>query len=249
IFILGLIFGSFVNAAVYRVHHKLPIVLGRSMCPHCRHRLGFWDLIPLLSFLFLKGRCRYCRKKISIEYPLVELASGILFILAGASHLPLEFIDWKIILTLARDYSAVLIFLFIFLYDLKYYLILDLVTVPSFLFFLIVNLLLGVGWQDLLFGALIGGGFFALQFSISRGTWLGGGDIRMGAVMGALLGWKLVIAALIIAYWAGAAVGLTLVILKRKTMKEMIPFGTFLSAGALAALLYGEKILQWFYFS
>ncbi|PIT90318.1 MAG: prepilin peptidase, partial [Candidatus Komeilibacteria bacterium CG10_big_fil_rev_8_21_14_0_10_41_13] len=134
----------------------------------------------------------------------------------------------------------------IFIYDLKYYLILDKVSLPAFTIALILNVLLGYNVGNLLLASVIIGGFFGLQFIISQGKWIGGGDIRLGLVMGAMLGWPLALVALFLAYILGAVFGLILIISRRKDWQSQLPFGTFLTAATLIALLWGHEILSWY---
>jgi len=246
IFIFGLIIGSFLNAVICRLKENEQFVRGRSKCPYCRHSLGFWDLIPLASFIFLKARCRYCHKKISWQYPLVELATALVFTI-GYFHY--QFPNYLI--TLLPYYLIYLVFscflIIIFVYDLKHYLILDKVTLPALILALALNFLLGLSIINLLIAALVAAGFFFLQFIVSKGKWIGGGDLRLGLVMGAMLGWPKVALALMLAYVLGAAIGIFLIILKKKQLNSPMPFGTFLSLGTWVALLWSEEI--WHFYS
>jgi len=248
IFIFGLCIGSFLNAVIWRLHRKESFFKGRSYCPKCRHSLGARDLIPLLSFLLLKGKCRYCKEKISRQYPVIELATGLLFCLVYWQGL--EYRDilhlTPYTLYLLRDWFFIAVLVVIFVYDLKYYLILDKVTIPAIVLAFIVNLLLKIPFTNLLLGGIIVSGFFLLQFLVSRGKWIGGGDIRLGFLMGVMLGWPKAIVALFLAYIIGALIGVILIILKKKTWKSEIPFGTFLAVGTVITLLYGEYLLEWY---
>lgn len=245
IFLFGLIFGSALNAVIYRLHSGDSWLTGRSLCPRCKHQLHFWDLVPVVSWLWLRGKCRYCHKSISIQYPLVELGTAIAFVLAyrmagvelGLPHAWLQAITWMIF---------ALFLIIIFVYDWKYYLILDAVIYPAAVSAFILNILLGVSWSDMLIAAVIGAGFFWLQYIISRGTWIGGGDIRLGGLMGIMLGWPGIIVALFIAYIVGSIVGVGLILVGRKQWGQQIPFGTFLSVATFVILLYGRPILQWY---
>ncbi len=245
IFLFGLVFGSFLNAVIYRLHAGKSWVKGRSICPRCKHQLHFWDLIPVISWLALGRKCRYCSKPISWQYPLVELAVGIGFVLAyltamtgtDPSHRLLLAISWMIDL---------LFLTIVFVYDWKYYLILDAVIYPAAIIAFVINLFLGISWGEMLFAAIIGAGFFLLQYILSRGTWIGQGDIRLGGLMGIMLGWPGIMAALFVAYVVGSVVGVTLIMLGKKQWGGQIPFGTFLSAATFVILLYGQQILQWY---
>jgi prepilin signal peptidase PulO-like enzyme (type II secretory pathway) len=259
IFIFGLVIGSFLNSVVFRLHKKQTFLVRRSYCPKCKHELGSADLVPLLSFLIQKGRCRYCRAKISWQYPLVELAAGIIFVLAFLKYfspiLLLQPQNWdQEIIYFFRDLFYISILIIFFVYDLKYYLISDKVVAVFLISFVAINsVLIAAGWQsvgsflNLAIAALAGGLFFLIQILISKGKWVGGGDVRLGLVMGLMLGWPGLAVALFIAYTSGAVVGIVLLFSKIKKMKSMIPFGPFLALGTFVALLYGERILEWYW--
>lgn len=236
--LLGLVVGSFVNAVIYRMHAGGSIVTGRSACPSCGHRLLARDLLPIVSFLALAGKCRRCKEPISRQYPLVELATAVLFVALWMRFgLTLSFA----LLAVCASFLVV-----IFVYDLKHQLILDRVTIPAIVIAALASVARGLPWASILIGAAIGFLVFFLQFVLSKGTWVGGGDIRLGALMGVLLGWQGVLLALFLAYITGALAAIPLLALKRKTMKDPIPFGTFLSAAAMFTLLYGDAVIQWY---
>lgn len=247
---MGLIIGSFLNAVIFRLKAGEQFVTGHSKCPHCGHQLGFFDLIPVFSFIFLRGQCRYCHKPIDWQYPMVEAVTALVFAIGfysiiGKQMLPA--IDWRVIF----EYFTYLIFscflIIIFVYDLRYYLILDKVSLTALVIAFLLNYLLGAPIVNLLISALLIGGFFLLQFVVSRGKWIGGGDIRLGLVMGAMLGWPIGVVALGLAYLIGAVVGLLLVALKKKGLNSQLPFGTFLTLTVWACLLWGEHILAWYF--
>ena len=250
VFILGLFVGSFLNVVVLRLHRAESFVKGYSKCLACKHRLYIKDSIPLLSYLFLKGRCRYCKKKFSHQYPLLEVVTGLAFVLVFwkvipsldlASATALQFIhllDWWVIVSFL---------IIIFVYDLKYYLILDKIVWPGIILALIVNLFLGFSIFNLIFAAVIGGGFFLLQFVVSKGRWIGGGDIRLGVFMGAILGWPHVLTALFISYILGSFISVFLLLAKRKEMGDKIPFGTFLALGTFVTMLWGPSLINWYF--
>ena len=243
IFIFGLIIGSFLNAVIFRLKLNEQFIRGRSKCLNCQNELKAWDLIPVLSFIFLKGKCRYCHKAISWQYPLLELATGLVFLLG---YFNLSYIKADFVFSYLTFIVFACFLIIIFIYDLKYYLILDKVSLPAFTIALILNVLLGYNVGNLLLASVIIGGFFGLQFIISQGKWIGGGDIRLGLVMGAMLGWPLALVALFLAYILGAVFGLILIISRRKDWQSQLPFGTFLTAATLIALLWGHEILSWY---
>jgi len=258
VFILGLIVGSFLNAVIFRLHSKERIVKGRSHCQWCRRQLKWYELIPLVSFVLQKGRCRYCRRSISWQYPLVELVTALLFIcvLAAVQNQGLEPVGfwqrWEDLFfytQVLRGFVFVSFLLIIFVFDLKHYLILDKVTIPAMVAAFVFNILLYPNWRYvffLLLAAIIGGGFFLLQYLISQGKWIGGGDIRLGVVMGFMLGWPKIVTALVIAYIVGALFSLGLLVLKKKKLNSQIPFGTFLAVGTFLALFWADNLYQWY---
>lgn len=235
---LGLALGSFLNVVIYRLMYGGSFLTGRSACPSCGHVLGARDLVPILSFFALKGKCRYCAKPISRQYPAVEFAVAALFILL--------WIRFGVTPAFALLALSAMFLVIIFVYDLRYGLILDRVALPAIAVAVAASFTRGLPWTSILLGAGVGFLVFYLQFVISKGTWVGGGDIRLGALMGALLGWQGVILALFLAYVGGTAVAIPLLILKRKQMKDPIPFGTFLTAATMFTLLYGDGIIEWY---
>lgn len=253
IFIFGLIIGSFLNALIYRLHIGESIAHGRSKCPHCGHVLAWTDLVPVISFLLLKGTCRYCQKKISWQYPVVELAVAVLFLISyliNVGQFPvlnlLCPIDLKFWLLMARDFIAISALTAIFVYDYKWMIIPDSIVLPAIVAILILNYFIGIPVASILIGALIGFGFFAIQYFISQGAWIGGGDLRLGALMGALLGWPLIVVALFFSYIFGAIISVMLLIGKKVNRKSAVPFGVFLAPAAIIALFWGEIILTWY---
>ena len=249
VFILGLFIGSFLNVVILRLHRQESFVKGASKCLFCKHRLYPKDLVPLFSFLALKGRCRYCKKKFSNQYPLVELVTGLAFVLVFLKIVPslgltsvsalqfLHLLDWWIIVGFL---------IIIFVYDLKYYLILDKVVWPVIVLALFANLFLGFSILNLVFGAVIGGGFFLLQFVMSKGRWIGGGDIRLGILMGVILGWPHILTALFISYVLGSFISIFLLLAKRKEWSDKVPFGTFLALGTFITMLWGPLLVTWY---
>lgn len=250
IFILGLFVGSFLNVVIYRLHRQESFVKGYSKCLFCNHRLYAQDLIPLLSYLFLRGRCRYCQHRFSKQYPLVELATGLLFLLAFLYLFPnWHYLDlaWPNLFHLLYFWVISSFLLIIFVYDLRYYLILDKVVIPAAVLALIGSLFLGYHWFSLFGAALVGGGFFLLQFVLSKGRWIGGGDIRLGFLMGLLLGWPQILVALFLAYVLGSLIAVGLLLANKKSWGDKVPFGTFLSLASWLVLLYGQAIINWYW--
>lgn len=235
--------GSFIACAVWRIRMKLSFLWTRSCCPECKKQLAWYDNIPLVSFLWLKGRCRYCRKNISWQYFWIELASALLFLLAAHLHQ----IHHGVTPEFVRDSIILFLLLFTFVYDLLYQEILDEVTLyPAVILFVLSLVFDWKSVESLLFGMLAGAGFFLLQYVLSKGRWIGGGDIRLGAFMGVILGWPLILVALLLAYVGGAIISLGLIAFNKKKMKSQVPFGTFLTIATVAAIFWGDSLVSWY---
>ncbi|MFH0951648.1 MAG: prepilin peptidase [Patescibacteria group bacterium] len=236
LFILGLLIGSFLNAYIYRLSVRGSVWRGRSYCPQCQHQLSARDLIPLVSFIALRRACRYCRKKISWQYPLVELATALSWV--G--------LFWYFGLTIDTAvyclWTAILIVIFV--YDLKHQLILDRVTIPAGFIIFITAFFLDANFVNLLLAGIIGGSFFLIQYLSTKGRWVGGGDIRLGVLMGLMLGWPKVLLAIAVAYIIGAFVGMILLLTKRKKMDSHIPFGTFLTLATYLIFFIGDRVIE-----
>ncbi len=238
--LLGLFVGSFLNVVIYRFKIGRSILKPRSFCPNCKHILAWYDLIPVLSFVLLCGKCRYCRKRISWQYPLVELSAGLLFILF---YLKSGSLDWRLLFNLL----FVSILVVVFVYDLKHYLILDKVIVSGAVLAVIASIFLSKPeFLYALLGSAAAGGFFALLVLVSRGKWMGGGDVKLGFLIGLIVGWPSVLVSLFLAFVLGSIVGVLLIVFHKKTLKSAVPFGTFLAVATVTVMLYGEKMLDWY---
>src|SRR3989344_7355422 len=237
VIIFGLVVGSFLNAVLCRWHSGDSIASGRSLCPHCGHRLVARDLIPLLSFIWLFGRCRFCGQKISWQYPAIEALTAGIFVL-----LYLKF-GSSLELAIAMFFASSLIVIAVF--DFKHYLILDKVLLPVGAAAIIWNF-----FGDSLVPGLVSGLglalFFGLQYVLSRGRWIGLGDVKLGFVLGNILLWPLSLCMLMLAYFSGAVVGILLMALGKKQMSSRLPFGSFLAFSAIITMLWGDKIVAWY---
>lgn len=254
--IFGLLIGSFLNCLIWRLHTSESI-LGRSYCPSCKKQIAWYDNVPLLSYILLKGRCRLCGQAISWQYPMVELAGGVLFFLAAFLNYNSGIMDYGgdalnmvqdpiFLVRMFRDFFLISAFILIFIIDLRWFLIYDKVTLPACAVVFALNLILGMDWQNMVFSGIIGGGFFLSQYLISKGKWIGGGDIRLGLLMGLALGWPHIIPAIMIAYFLGAAVGVYLMAAGKKKMGSQLPLGVFLSSAAVIILFWGDEIIAWY---
>jgi len=249
IFIFGIIVGSFINAVLWRLRTKESFVFGRSYCPRCQHELFAIDLLPLFSYLLLRGRCRYCRNKISWSYFIIELVMGVMFLLAAQRLLPSDLLQLSAesLSHLLLTWYLLAVLTVVFVFDLRYMLILRSVTLPAAILAAAANLALGMSWQKIFLGIVVCAGFFWLQRLLSGGRWIGGGDVQLGILMGAALGFPIVLVAMFLSYIVGAVFGVALLSLQHKGWKSELPFGTFLSAATAACLLYGQHILNWYF--
>lgn len=237
--IIGLIIGSFLNSVIYRLKNITSLVTERSHCPLCKHQLGAKDLIPVLSFVFLKGRCRYCQEGIAKQYPIVEILTAALFLMLFIVYgLGLEFIGFALLISFL---------LVIAVYDMRKMLIVWQVTLPAGIISLGLNIWIGEPASNLIFAIIVGSIFFATLYLVSKGEWVGGGDIQLGAVMGAILSFPLIIWGLIIAYVLGGIYAMYILIFKKRKWKTKIPFGPFLVAGTIISLLFKDLLVEYLY--
>jgi len=252
ILLFGLCVGSFLNVVICRLKTKESIFIGRSHCPQCRTVLKWYDLIPVLSFLIQKGKCRYCNKKISLQYPLVEIATGLLFLLVFYKFWNLGFGIWNILVLCFMVYVLCSLII-IFVYDLKHYIIPDKIVYPAIIVSGIWYLVSGIFIQNTkyeilntILAAFIASGFFLCLVLVSKGKWMGLGDVKLAFLMGLVLGWPNILLALFLSFFSGAIVGVGLIMFHKKGFKSEIPFGPFLSASTVFALLYGSQIIEKF---
>lgn len=245
IFILGACLGSFLNAWIWRTHNNIRIwANNRSICIFCGYQLSWKENIPILSWFWLRGLCKKCHRPISIQYPLVEFSAGILSVFVMYYNLNLPTVQWWYI---ARDFFFLFWLIIVFVYDFKYQIILtDIVWLGSVVGLSFNMIFFDLPFSSFLLGMIIGGGFFYLQYIVSRGRWIGGGDVRLGIMMGAWLGWQGVVLALFIAYVSGGLFGSVLLLLKRAKGNTAIPFGTFLAIGTMVSVFYGVDLINWY---
>ncbi|MDD4661831.1 MAG: prepilin peptidase [Candidatus Pacebacteria bacterium] len=255
--ILGLFIGSFINCVVYRVYNKKSFLKGRSICPKCEHKLSFFDLIPVFSFLSLKGKCRYCKEPISKQYLVVELLTGLVFFgvayLLNASFLTQGFLNLDF-LNLIFFFFVSSYFIMIFIFDLKWFIIPDGLTfsgiaITLFYLFLQTFILNVLTPEELLVRVITAFAvflfFFALYF-FSEGKAMGFGDVKLVVFLGLLLGFPNILPALFIAFALGAIIGLLMMAFKKRGMKSEIPFGPFLVFGTFVSLFFGQYFITWY---
>jgi leader peptidase (prepilin peptidase)/N-methyltransferase len=243
--IFGTMIGSFLNVCICRLPNEESIVFPGSHCPQCQKPIRYYDNIPLLSYLLLGRRCRHCGAPISIQYPLVEgitgLSSFVLFIRFGPS--------WSYLIYFA--FVAALIAITVI--DLHHQIIPDVISLPGIAIGLLTSLIVPqITFLNSLFGVLVGGGSLFLVATVYH--WLfkregmGGGDVKLLAMIGAFLGWKAVILTIFLSSLIGSVTGIILILIKGKDFKYAIPFGPFLSAGAVISFFYGERLIRWYFY-
>lgn len=243
VFLFGTALGSFANVVDLRIYRLQTILIQRSQCPHCHHPLAWFDLIPIGSFVVLRGRCRYCGKPIHLQYPLVELAVGILAVVTYSAF----GISVAALLTLLALTALVILFV----HDLKTMRLPDVVILGGLL--VAVGSFLARHGTDrddiqlLLIGSIAGVAVPGILYLAGKGKWMGFGDVKLGAFLGLFLGWPLIAVAFPIAFLTGAVAALVLVFLGKKSMQSAIPFGPFLVLGATLALFFGERLLVYYH--
>jgi leader peptidase (prepilin peptidase)/N-methyltransferase len=234
--------GSFLNVCIYRLPRHQSIVWPASACPHCGRALSWYENIPILSFLALRGRCRTCAGPISWQYPIVEAVTAVMFAAAWWCYGP------GVLLVSRLVFGCALIVLFAI--DLEHHLLPNVITVPGIAVGFAFSFLTEPGWQASLIGIAVGGGVLFLiaeaYYRIRREEGLGMGDVKMLAMIGAFLGWKLTLVALMLASVGGSVIGLLLIATRRGDMKYALPFGTFLALGAAAAAAIGPVLIDWY---
>lgn len=243
--IFGLCIGSFLNCFIYRLE-KEESMMGRSHCPHCQKVLSWFDLVPVLSYLWLGGKCRQCHKKISVQYPLVELFTASLFLLVFHFQIfsfssPISY-AWLSFFW----YTVTGALIIIFVYDLKFFLIPDKVLFPAIALTAVYHFSL-----TYFLAAILASGFFLLLFLISKGTWMGFGDVKLAILLGLLLGFPHILVGLFLAFLFGAVVGITLMYaplsrVHKIELKSQLPFAPFLIAGTWVALFWSDQLISWY---
>lgn len=232
---------------------KLSIVKGRSMCPHCHHELAAIDLIPVLSWLSLQGKCRYCRKAVSVQYPLIELATAFLFVVSynwwpTSLHTGLHITTFILWLALLVGLMALVV------YDLRWLLLPNQLIYPLSVIALVQA---GIGvttaqkpfiaFINAILAVLLGGGIFYFIFQISKGKWIGGGDVRLGWLLGLIVGTPAKsLLFIFIAAVGGSLISLPLMATGKLKRTSIVPFGPLLIMGAVIVVLFGTDILNWY---
>jgi leader peptidase (prepilin peptidase)/N-methyltransferase len=242
-FILGCVIGSFLNVCIYRIPAGKSIVSPPSSCPVCGHRIRCYENIPIISYLFLSGQCSSCHNKISLRYPLIEAFTGLLFTAViyycGLSVATLVY--WLFV-------AALVVISFI---DLDHRIIPDVISLPGIVIGFVCSFFIPwLTWLDSLLGILIGGGILFLiawlYELIAKREGMGGGDIKLLAMLGAFLGWKAILPIVFLSSLLGTVIGVPSMLLQKSDTKFAIPFGPFLAAAAIIYLFWGQPLINWY---
>lgn len=237
LFIFGITIGSFLNVCIYRIPRKEDIVITPSHCMGCGKRIQWFDLVPILSFLVLKGRCRHCRTRLSYQYPMIEFVNGLAYVLLA---ILLGVTPYMIMMCIV--FSTLLVIAMI---DLRHMIIPNSILLFFFVIALGYRLFISKEYLDAFLGFFAASGFLYLVHLLSGGN-MGLGDVKLMAVFGLFLGWKNILLAMFLGSIVGSIIGLSLMAFKVITRKQMIPFGPFLSSGILLAGVFGENLIQWY---
>lgn len=240
ILILGLLIGSFLNVCIYRIPRNKSIIFPPSHCTNCGDKIKPYDLVPLLSYIFLKGKCRSCGEKISIQYPFVELITGLLFVSAFVIFsLNLDFVKYIILISILITVSII---------DLEHKIIPGKIMIFGAISGLVLDIVI-TGFNTTLltylYGMLTGGGIILLIVLLTKG--MGGGDIQLMAVVGLFVGFKGAVLTLLLSFLLGASAGVILILFKKKSRKDYIPFGPWISIAALITVFFGNYIINWYF--
>jgi leader peptidase (prepilin peptidase)/N-methyltransferase len=241
--LFGAIIGSFLNVCIHRLPHGASIVWPGSSCPPCGRSLSWFENIPILSYLCLRGRCRTCKAPISMRYPIVEALTAAMFALAWWYYGPGPLLASRLL------FGCALIVLFAI--DLEHHLLPNVITLPGIAIGFMFSFVTEPGWQASLLGIIAGGGVLFLiaetYYRLRHEEGLGMGDVKMLAMIGAFVGWKLTMLTLMFASFAGTIIGLGMIAARIGTMKYALPFGTFLAIGAAASATVGPMVLDWYF--
>jgi prepilin signal peptidase PulO-like enzyme (type II secretory pathway) len=252
IVLLGLCFGSFINALVWRIHKKRNFVSERSECTHCHHVLAWNDLIPVVSWVMLRGKCRYCHKKID-DSPIVELLTAVAFVVSYLAW-PYGFeISGMVLFGLWLVALVLLVALAV--YDSRWYLLPDSMVFPLIVvgvvigitrFVFVETMVIGEALLNMILGVgVISGLYFAL-YEYSSGKWVGFGDVKLGVFIGIILGWQGALLTLFLANLIGLLYVLPLLLLNKVQPSSKIPFGPFLIAACFITFLWGQQVVEWY---
>ena len=241
--LLGLCVGSFLNVCIYRLPRGESVMSPPSRCPQCGRSLRWFDNIPVVSWVFLRGRCGQCGASISVQYPIIEIVTALIWVLIAWLTPP----GWLLASRLVLGTALIVLFMI----DLEHQLLPNAITLPGIVVGFLFSLVSGPGPIDALIGILVGGGVLyaiaAGYYFVRKEEGMGMGDVKMLAMVGAFLGWKAVLLTLVLSSFAGAVLGVLIMVWHRGDLRYALPFGTFLALGTLVAMLVGDPILSWYF--
>jgi leader peptidase (prepilin peptidase)/N-methyltransferase len=238
----GAMVGSFLNVCIYRLPLGKSVAWPASGCPRCARLLSWYENIPVLSWVVLRGRCRTCAAPIGVRYPIIEALTAVMFGAAWWYYGPSALLASRLVLGCAL--------IVLFAIDLEHHLLPNAITLPGIVVGFVFSFFAEPGWLASLIGLVAGGGVLfgvaEAYYRIRHEEGLGMGDVKMLAMVGAFLGWKLTLVTLMLASLSGSLIGLLLIVSGRGGMKYALPFGTFLALGAAAAATVGQQLLEWY---
>lgn len=254
IFILGAAIGSFLSVLNYRIEKQQPgIIFGRSKCPKCKKNLAWWQLLPLVSFIFLRGKCFMCKKPITCKYFFLELMTGLVLAVLFLKYpfisgTTVMLFDLRVLGEFIFHGLIVTILIAVFFYDLEtkeipdiFLIVLGVITVIGSLLFSGLNII------SIILALIISLVFFGGQILVSKGQWLGEGDFYLSLIFAVLLGWEQFILFIVATYFIGAAISIPLLITKTAKMKSSVPFAPFMICGYLVTIFFGNNLIEWYF--
>ncbi len=245
-FIFGLVYGSFLNVVILRLDEWKTILYDRSHCPNCKNDLMWYDLIPVISYASLGGKCRYCKKPISGQYPMVEILTAVLvtlgYFLVFTSNWPL----WREIVAFALLILALGSIMTILWQDLREMMIPDSISYALLFFAILFSWAFTGDFLKTIYGGLVGFLPIALLVYPSRGKWMGEGDVKLATALGLLVGFPSAAVFMVMAFFSGGLYGAIALIAKKAKLKTAVPFAPFLIFGALIALFWGKDLVNWY---
>jgi leader peptidase (prepilin peptidase)/N-methyltransferase len=240
--VLGLCVGSFLNVVIYRLPRRESLMWPGSRCPKCGTALRWYHNVPVISWVILRGRCANCQAPISAQYPVVEVVTALVWLLI-VWQTP---IGWLLASRLVLGTALVALFMI----DLEHQLLPNAITLPGIVVGFLFSLVAPPGPVDSLIGIVVGGGVLygiaAAYYLLRKEEGMGMGDVKMLAMVGAFLGWRAVLLTLVLSSFAGAVIGVAMMVSQRGSLRYALPFGTFLALGTLIAMLFGERMIAWY---
>lgn len=240
--VFGLAVGSFLNVCIYRLPRGQSLASPPSRCPRCQHPLRWYHNIPVFSWIVLRGRCAQCQAPFSIQYPIIEVVTALVWVLI----VWLTPAGWLLAARLVLATALIVLFMI----DLEHQLLPNVITLPGIAIGFAFSFVVPPGPVDSLLGIVVGGGVLygiaGAYYLLRKEEGMGMGDVKMLAMVGAFLGWRAVLLTLVLSSFAGAIIGMTMLGLQKGDMRYALPFGTFLAVGTLIAMLFGEAMLEWY---